>query len=323
LRFAAGETEKTVVLSIVDDIYVEGDETLSVTLSNQSTGNSISPSTTVITIQSNDTNQNANGADNPYLINTFFVRQQYLDFLLREPDTNGFNDWLSVLDNCQPNHGFLGSDPGCDRVHVTSGFFRSPEFGERGYWVYRFFTASLGRRPLYAEFTPEMRRLSGLKPQADLDKDEADFINEFMARPEFTTIYNGITDAGHASAFITKLEQKAGVTLPETVPPTQPGQPPQYGRSQLIGLMQNGTLSSAQTLRAFVEQKAVWDAYFFKAFVAMEYFGYLRRDPENAGYDDWVDVLTNGRGTHPPGDFRHLVFGFIYSEEYRQRFGPK
>ena len=323
LRFAAGETSKTVVLSIVDDIYVEGDETLSMTLSNQSTGNLVSPSTTVITIQSNDTNQNATGNDNPYLINTFFVRQQYLDFLLREPDTNGFNDWVGVLNNCQPNQGGLGSDPGCDRVHVTSGFFRSPEFGERGYWVYRFFSASLGRRPLYAEFTPEMRRLSGLKPQADLDKDEADFINEFMQRPEFTNIYNGITDAGHASAFISKLEEKAGVTLPETVPPTQAGQPPQYGRSQLIGLMQNGTLTPAQTLRAFVEQKTVWDAYFFKAFVAMEYFGYLRRDPENAGYDDWVDVLTNGRGTHPPGDFRHLVFGFIYSEEYRERFGPK
>jgi hypothetical protein len=332
LRFAAGETSKTVVLSIVDDLYVEGDETLSMTLSNpvilsnQSAGNLVSPSMTVITIQSNDTNQNATGNDNPYLINAFFVRQQYLDFLLREPDTLGFDDWLSVLNNCQPNKGFLGSDPGCDRVHVSSGFFRSPEFGERGYWVYRFFTASLGRRPLYAEFMPEMRRLKGLppeKPDADLKQDEADFINEFMQRPEFTTIYNGITDAGHASAFIGKLEQKAGVTLPETVPPTQAGQPAQYGRSQLIGLMQNGTLTPAQTLRSFVEQKTVWDAYFFKAFVAMEYFGYLRRDPENAGYDDWVDVLINGRGTHPPGDFRHLVFGFIYSEEYRERFGPR
>jgi hypothetical protein len=323
LRFAAGDTSKSIVLSIVDDIYVEGDETLSMTLSNPSTGNLVSPSTTNITIQSNDTNPNATGADNPYLINAFFVRQQYLDFLLREPDSQGFNDWLSVLNNCQPNQGGLGSDPGCDRVHVTSGFFRSPEFGERGYWVYRFFTASLGRRPFYADFMPEMRRLSGLKSQADLDKDEADFISEFMQRPEFTTIYNGITDAGHASAFITKLEQKAGVTLPETVPPTQAGQPPQYNRQDLIDRMQNGTLTQAQTLRAFVEQKVVWDAYFFKAFVAMEYFGYLRRDPEDAGYDDWVDVLTNGRGTHPPGDFRHLVFGFIYSEEYRERFGPK
>jgi hypothetical protein len=251
------------------------------------------------------------------------VRQQYLDFLLREPDTTGYNSWLNILNGCNPNQGFLGAPPECDRVQVSSAFFRSPEFGERGYWVYRFFTASLGRRPLYAEFTPEMRRLSGLKPTADLAADEADFINGFMQRPEFTAIYNGITDAGHASAFISKLEEKAGVTLPATVPPTQPGQPPQYNRQDLIDRMQNGTLSPAQTLRAFIEQKTVWDAYFFKALVAMEYFGYLRRDPEPAGYNDWVDVLTNGRGTHPPGDYRHLVFGFIYSEEYRERFGVK
>ncbi len=320
LRFAANQTSKTVVLSIVDDVFVEGDETLSMTLGNQSLGNLVSPSTTVITIQDNDTNPNPS---NPYLINAFFVRQQYLDFLLREPDTAGYNDWLSVLNNCNPNQGFLGAPPECDRVHVSSGFFRSPEFGERGYWVYRFFSASLGRRPLFAEFTPEMRRLSGLKPQADLDADEADFINEFIQRPEFTTIYNGIMDPSHASEFISKLEQTAGVTLPATVPPTQPGQPPQYGRQELINKRQSGEFTTAQTLRAFVEQKVVWDAYFFKAFVAMEYFGYLRRDPEAAGYDDWVDVLTNGRGSHPPGDYRHLVFGFIYSEEYRERFGPK
>jgi uncharacterized repeat protein (TIGR01451 family) len=322
LRFAASETFKTIQLSIVDDVYQEGDETLSMSLSNPSIGSVASPSTTVITIQSNDTTP-PNSNTNPYLDNAFFVRQQYLDFLLREPDTTGYNSWLGILNGCNPNKGFLGAPPECDRVQVSSAFFRSTEFGERGYWVYRFFTASLGRRPLYAEFTPEMRRLSGLKSAADLGADEADFINGFMQRPEFTTIYNGITDAGHASAFISRLEEKAGVTLPATVPPTQPGQPPQYNRQDLIDRMQNGTLTPAQTLRAFVEQKTVWDAYFFKAFVAMEYFAYLRRDPEPAGYNDWVDVLTNGRGTHPPGDYRHLVFGFIYSEEYRERFGVK
>ncbi|HEY5886054.1 MAG TPA: DUF4214 domain-containing protein [Pyrinomonadaceae bacterium] len=322
LRFAAAETTKTIVLSIVDDVYQEGDELLSMSLSSPSTGSLASPATAVITIQDNDTNPNPS---NPHLINSFFVRMQYLDFLLREPDTAGYNDWLSVLNNCNPNQGFLGAPPGCDRVHVSSGFFRSPEFGERGYWIYRFYAASLGRRPLFAEFTPQMRRLSGLKPKADLDADEADFIREFMLRPEFITIYTGITDAAHASDFIARLEQKAGVTLPASVPATQPGQPQQYNRQDLINAMQNGTLTPAQTLRAFVEQKVVWDAYFFKAFVAMEYFGYLRRDPEDAGYDDWVDVLTNGRSSAgiAPGDFRHLVFGFLYSEEYRERFGPK
>ncbi len=87
--------------------------------------------------------------------------------------------------------------------------------------------------------------------------------------------------------------------------------------------MATGQFTAAQTLRAFIEQKVVWDTYFYRAFVAMQYFGYLRRDPEAAGYDDWVDVLTNGRASAgiQPGDYRHLIFGFIYSVEYRERFG--
>ena len=53
----------------------------------------------------------------------------------------------------------------------------------------------------------------------------------------------------------------------------------------------------------------------------MQYFGYLRRDPEAAGYNDWVDVMTNGRGAIQPKDYRHMILGFMYSVEYRERFG--
>ena len=317
LHFAAGEMTKTIVISIVDDGYVEGDETFSVGLSDPS-GMSLGPQTaTTITIKDNDVTPS-----NPFDNNAFFVRQQYLDFLLREPDPGGFNDWLNVLNNCQPNQGGLGSDPACDRVHVSSGFFRSTEFGERGYWSYRYYHAALGRRPQFAEFVPDMRRLSGFQTAAEDEANRVAFVNDFMQRPEFTAIYAGLTDAAHAAQFIAKLEQTAHVTLPDTVPPTQPGQPPQYGRTELIQKMATGQFTAAQTLRAFIEQKTVFDAFFFRAFVAMQYFGYLLRDPEQAGYDDWVDVLTNGRGAIQPGDFHHLIFGFIYSVEYRQRFGP-
>src|SRR5918999_4844030 len=32
--------------------------------------------------------------------NDFFVQQQYIDFLSRFPDTEGFNSWMSVLNSC-------------------------------------------------------------------------------------------------------------------------------------------------------------------------------------------------------------------------------
>ncbi len=314
LRFAAGETTKTITMSIVNDGYVEGNETFTLTLSNPSGMTLGSPTTSTITIVDNDSS-----ATNPFDNNAFFVRQQYLDFLLREPDTAGFNDWLNVLTNCAPNQGGLGSNPACDRVHVSSGFFRSTEFGERGYWAYRFYHGTLGRRPQFTEFMPDMRRLS-VAP-AEEETARAAFIADFMQRAEFTAIYGGLTNAANAAQFIATLEQRAGVTLPATNT-TLPGQPPQFGRQELINKMASGEFTAAQTLRAFIEQKVVFDAFFFRAFVAMQYFGYLLRDPEDAGYNDWVDVLTNGRGNIPPGDFRHLIFGFVWSVEYRQRFGP-
>ena len=316
LRFGVGEISKTILISVVDDGYVEGNETFTLTLSNASGMTLGTPTSTTITIHDNDSS-----ATNPFNTNSFFVRQQYLDFLFREPDLAGFNDWLNVLNTCGPNQGGLGSPIGCDRVHVSSGFFRSTEFGERGYWAYRFYHGPLGRRPNFAEFVPDMRRLSGTLTPAEQEASRAAFVADFMQRAEFTAIYGGLTTAANAAQFIAKLEEKAGVTLPATNT-TLPGQPPQFGRQELIDKMASGEFTAAQTLRAFIEQKVVFDAFFFRAFVAMQYFGYLLRDPEDAGYNDWVDVLTNGRGAIPPGDFRHLIFGFVWSVEYRQRFGP-
>lgn len=43
--------------------------------------------------------------------------------------------------------------------------------------------------------------------------------------------------------------------------------------------------------------------------ISMQYFGYLRRDPDAIGYDDWVNTLTAD-----PSTFRHAIFGFLYSD---------
>jgi hypothetical protein len=118
------------------------------------------------------------------------------------------------------------------------------------------------------------------------------------------------------------LETTAGVTLPATAT-TLPGQPPQYGRADLISKRATGQFSVVETVKAFAEQKVVYDKYFPRGFVTMQYFAYLHRDPDTAGWNDWLDVLVNGRPSAgiAAGDYRHLIFGFIYSTEYRKRFG--
>ncbi|MBD0373436.1 MAG: hypothetical protein ICV60_21555 [Pyrinomonadaceae bacterium] len=154
-----------------------------------------------------------------------------------------------------------------------------------------------------------------------------DYLQQFTAKTEFTTRFSDSLLTSQAATLIQKLEQTSGVTLPATAM-TQPGQPQQYGRQELINLRANGTLSVGQTVKAFVEQQVVYDRYFTEGEVTMMYFAYLKRDPDLndpnlLGWKDWVDVFTNGRASAGvvPRDIHHLIFGFIYSEEYRKRFG--
>ena len=81
-------------------------------------------------------------------------------------------------------------------------------------------------------------------------------------------------------------------------------------------------------LRAIVESPEVNYKFYKPAFVTMEYFGYLRRDPESCVNDP--DAANCGYIFHnsrfllaPDPDFieNMIVRGFIESPEYRQRFG--
>jgi hypothetical protein len=64
-----------------------------------------------------------------------------------------------------------------------------------------------------------------------------------------------------------------------------------------------------------------------RAFVLMQFFGYLRRNPDDApeatrdysGYDFWLTKLNQSKGDYIAAE---LVKAFITSGEYRQRFGP-
>jgi len=51
----------------------------------------------------------------------------------------------------------------------------------------------------------------------------------------------------------------------------------------------------------------------------MEYFGYMKRDPDEAGYAFWLGKLDKFRGNFVNAE---MVLAFISSPEYRARFGP-
>jgi len=296
VNFGIGQTTQSIIIPIVDDALVEGAETFTVTL-NEPTGALLgSGSTATITITDNDSSP---ASQNPIDDVTFFVTQQYIDFLGRLPDPIGLANWRNLLINC-PNGGFGEFDnPACDRVKVSSGFFLSDEFRERGYFAYKFYEVGFDRRPTYAEFVPDMAQVGGTQSPESVVISKAAYTDAFVQRQEFKNRYDALSN----SAYVDALESNAEVTL--------------TNKAALVDALNTSQKTRAQVLREIVELQSTTDKFFIRAFVAMQYFGYLRRDPDTIGYDNWVTTLTA-----EPSNFRHMIFGFIYSTEYRQRFGP-
>ena len=290
LRFAAGETQKSFTISIIDDGIAETDETISLTLGNPTGATLGALSNSKITIVDNEV---ATALTNPIDRPEVFVRQHYLDFLNREPETTGFNSWVNLLRNCPLN------DARCDRIEVSMAFFRSAEYQIKGYLVIRFYLAALGRFPTYREFIRDTQRINGATP-AEVFANQAAYANEFTARPDFKEMYDALSN----EAYVNKLLQTAGITL--------------SNRAQLVNDLNTGARTRGQVLRAIVESAEFYAKEYNRGFVASQYYGYLRRDIDVEGFNGWLNYLN----THP-GDFRTMVNGFVNSIEYRARFGTQ
>jgi hypothetical protein len=289
LRFAAGETSKTIYVPLVDDSYAEGSETFTIRLSNPSGASLGSATSASVSIADNE----ATSGKNPIVDVPFFVRQHYIDFLGREPEPQGFAAWQEILNKC------VVGDTSCDRIAVSSGFFRSPEFQDRGYFIYRFYATSLGRTPRYSEFIPDMAKVSGFLDTQQLEANKVAFINEFMARAEFSNRYGTATDP---TTYVDGLLYTAGLQ-------NHPS------RNTWINGLTSGTISRAGVLRGVVESAEAYNKFYNEGFVVMQYFGYLRRDPDIL-YLEWIRILNQNSA-----DYRNMINGFMNSPEYAARFG--
>jgi hypothetical protein len=238
-------------------------------------------------------NDSAPAATNPDDDSRFFVRQHYLDFLGREPDDGGLNYWSSQLANC-------GADAACikqQRTAVSAAFFIETEFQETGSFVYRMYKASYGRQPNYAEFMPDRSRVVA---GTDLEANKQAFADQWVLRDAFRIAY---PDFMTPDDFVNKLFGKAGLATDASA-------------QALAADLRAGTKTRAQVLRAIIDRQDFRGREYNPSFVLMQYFGYLRRDPEQGGYDFWLNVLDN----KVPGNYRGMVCAFITSAEYQDRF---
>jgi hypothetical protein len=96
-------------------------------------------------------------------------------------------------------------------------------------------------------------------------------------------------------------------------------------RQAAIDEFNNPNGARGRVLRRVAENQTLKDREFNRAFVLMQYFGYLRRNPDDPpdnnmnGYNFWLNKLNQFNGNFVDAE---MVKGFITSAEYRRRFGP-
>jgi hypothetical protein len=327
LRFAAGETSKSFEVLLTDDSFQEPDETVNLSLSNATNGAALgAQATSTVVITADD---NPPPAFNMIDDSSNFVRQHYHDFLNREPDASGLAFWTGEIESC-------GANVGCrevKRINVSAAFFLSIEFQETGYFVYRAFKTAYGDAtsegipgtvPVVRlqEFLPDTRRIGeGVVVGPDgwqqrLDANKNTYMAEFVARPRFTTAHPlTLTPTEYVAA----LFSNAGVT------------PSTADRQAAVDEFGGAATSSdnaarGRALRRVAEHPTLAQAELRRAFVLMQYYGYLRRNPDDApepglnfgGWSFWLGKLNEHNGNFVSAE---MVKAFLDSTEYRNRFG--
>lgn len=263
--------------------------------------------------------------------NEFFVRLQYEDFLRRTGDEPGVQFWLNALNNgearCAGNAGcILGA-----RRDVTAAFFLSIEFQNTGHLVYRLHQAAFnkGERLKKDEFTKDQDLLRTNVVVGQVGWEETLRLNKlnlvsdrnigFVNRTDFVARYGNMTNEQYVDA----LNANTGGAL-------SPRE-----RDLLVVQLANGTINRAEALLAAAEDTDFQERAFNKAFVLLQYFTFLQRNPNEgpdsdfSGLNFWLNKINDFT---LPGDSvldptvafvrvrrSQMIESFLDSIEYNQR----
>ena len=268
-------------------------------------------------------NGGASPLPNPIDTTAFFVQQHYRDFLGREPDADGFAFWQNQVNQCVQDVQCLE----VARINVSASFFLSIENLETGFLVYRTYKAAYGNLnngaapvPLtLAEFRVDRAQIAKDvivnqgNWQQQLAANKEAYFADFVTRQRFINDYpTSLT----ADAFVDRLYNRAGLA-------------PGSGQNRAAALSEvmpapADSAARAKALRLVAEDPLVVQQEFNRAFVLMEYFGYLQRNPNDPpdgnfdGYNFWLSKLNQFNGNYINAE---MVKAFLSSFEYRKRFG--
>lgn len=286
------------------------------------------------------------GTNTPITIDDadFFAAQHYIDFLRRFPDAPGHAHWTGEITECSDVNR---RNPGetlekCidrKRTNTSGAFFLSREFQNTGSFIVRVYWGTLGRlesaqcpgvpqnlpascRPLYSEYIADMSEVNkgivvndALSPDV-INANKRAFVEKFITRSDFQTAYGSL----NATQFVDKLAQTTGVALSgadRTALITEASTPANRGSVVFKIVDGTNTITGGHLVFQTTYGEQFYNKEFDTVFVFMQYLGYLRRNPDQAGYQHWLNKLRLFNGNW--GD-AEMVRAFIVSPEYRSRF---
>jgi hypothetical protein len=349
LTFAPGQTSRSFPLIIIDDLYVEGDETLSLSLSNPAGAVLGSLTSATLTIADNDS---VTPTTNPLDEARYFVREHYYDFLGRLPDDGGLDYWTNEITQCGANTACINDR----RAGVSNAFFYEQEYQQTASFVFLLYRASFGNdqpfpnpdffdsnlsAALHAEAKKLPRNLSFARDRVQvvggsgLAQSQLALANAFVLRPEFTTRYPAslTTASQFVDAVLTTIRTDSGAEL-ITQRDTLIGHFNTGGRGLVMFHLANDYWNGCNRLPGSppapcvpvgygdaVDNRAFIDAEYNRSFVYSQYSGYLRRDGDIGGFLFWLNQVSTAPPRNVPKQ-RAMVCSFITSTEYQQRFSP-
>ena len=232
----------------------------------------------------------------------FFVTQQYADLTGREPDAATVDKLSAQLSGCNLRSDCLR----IRRVDISTNLLVENELAGTGVFLYGLYSTALGRQPRYAEL--ETDRAVILNQKSELEAVRLALVSAFVERAEFKRKFPvTMKPAEFVDSLLATIVQSTGVDLASE-------------RSLLIGLLDDAANGRAAVLTRLASDQRVVDANYNQALVLFQYFTYLRRNPDEAGFNAWVNTLKS-KPLRDPDAARSLVCNFLNSAEYQNRFG--
>ena len=232
----------------------------------------------------------------------FFITQQYTDLTGREPDQTTIDKLTTQLSGCNSRSDCLRAR----KLDISTSLLVENELPATGVFLYGLYSAALGRMPRTSEF--ETDRAVILNQKGELEAVRMALASAFVDRPEFKRKYPAtMKPAEFVDTLLLTIVQTTGIDLGSE-------------RSQLIGLLDDTANGRAMVLTRLAADQRVVDANYNHALVLFQYFSYLRRNPDDAAYNAWVNTLKT-KPLRDPEAARSLVCNFLNSTEYQNRFG--